>query len=220
MFHLLLSFFLSYYAGKAVLKCSGGTDCSRSGVAVPAQPGNVDCGLNRSATEGGDVVLDSSVLFASGGHERQVVEAVYIDGPSGGLQITCTINGTVGSCVGGDVGIRIVEDSIEEGGALNISLTLQDVTLEHSGGYTVKVVASTLTKMSEQCLRYHLTVDGTFENMMFAGMHALQWLQNALPSASHTAVCRVSYCVVCSIHTLCSLQPDHNINYMPLFRGA
>ena len=163
MFHLLLSFFLSYYAGKAVLKCSGGTDCFRSGVAVPAQPGNVDCGLNRSATEGGDVVLDSSVLFASGGHERQVVNTVHIDGLSD--EITCTINGTIGSC-NGDVGIRIVEDSIEEGGALNISLTLQDVTLEHSGGYTVRVIASTLNKtseISEQCLRYHLTVDGTFD---------------------------------------------------------
>ena len=79
-------FFLSYYTGKAVLKCSGGTDCTTPGVAVPAQPGNVDCGLNRSATEGGDVVLDSSVLFASGGHEREVVNAVYIDGPSGGFQ--------------------------------------------------------------------------------------------------------------------------------------
>ena len=123
----------------------------------------MDCGLNRSATEGGDVVLDSSVLFASGGHERQVVNTVHIDGPSGGLRTMCAINGTVGSCDGGDVGIRIVEDSIEEGGALNISLTLQDVTLEHSGGYTVRVVASTKTSVSEQCLRYHLTVDGTLK---------------------------------------------------------
>lgn len=141
---------------RAVLKCSGGTDCF--GSAAPITPGTEDCNLTRTATVGTNVTLDSSLLFSSGGLKRHEVRTVSVQSTGIGL-ISCSAAN--GNCTGSGVGLDI--QSVHDG-LMDIKLLLHNVAPSHNGTYMVTVVTTTglgeSTSEILHCLRYHLTVHG------------------------------------------------------------